>query len=49
MLVSPAGLNNPDMSLANLCKLSKAGLTRSGLNHRLKKLLELAEEIKEEN
>lgn len=40
-------LNNPDMSLANLCKLSKAGLTRSGLNHRLKRILELAEDIKD--
>ena len=38
-------LENPDMSLASLCRLSKAKLTRSGLNHRLKKLLELAEEL----
>ncbi len=39
-------LNNPDMSLSALCKLSKEGLTRSGLNHRIHKLIELAEEIK---
>lgn len=39
-------LNNPQTSLSNLCKLSGSGLTRSGLNHRIKKLLELAEEIK---
>ena len=39
-------LNNPDMSLSQLCKLSTAGLTRSGLNHRISKLLQLAEEIK---
>ncbi|MBQ5911405.1 MAG: DNA-binding protein WhiA [Clostridia bacterium] len=38
-------LNNPDMSLNDLCKLSKVRLTRSGLNHRLQKLLEMAEEI----
>ncbi len=38
-------LNNPDMSLANLCKLSKARLTRSGLNHRLQKLIEMAEDL----
>jgi len=38
-------LNNPDMSLANLCKLSKTRLTRSGLNHRLQKLLEMAEDL----
>ena len=39
-------LNNPDMSLSNLCKLSSTNLTRSGLNHRLKKLLEIASNIK---
>lgn len=38
-------LNNPEMSLAALCKLSKARLTRSGLNHRLQKLIALAEEL----
>ena len=38
-------LNNPDMSLASLCKLSKARLTRSGLNHRLQKLIEMAEDL----
>ncbi len=39
-------LNNPELSLSALCKLSKTPITRSGLNHRLKKLLEIAEEIK---
>lgn len=38
-------LTNPDMSLANLCRLSKARLTRSGLNHRLQKLIEMAEDL----
>lgn len=38
-------LNNPDMSLSSLCKLSKTRLTRSGLNHRLQKILEMAEEL----
>lgn len=38
-------LNNPEMSLSALCKLSKTGLTRSGLNHRIQKLIEMAEEI----
>lgn len=39
-------LENPDMSLSSLCKLSKARLTRSGLNHRLQKLIALADELK---
>ena len=39
-------LNNPDASLAGLSRMSKAGLTRSGFNHRMKKLLQLAENIK---
>ena len=38
-------LNNPEMSLSDLCRLSEARLTRSGLNHRLQKLLEMAEEL----
>ncbi len=38
-------LNNPDMSLSSLCKLSKTRLTRSGLNHRLQKIIEMAEEL----
>ncbi len=38
-------LKNPGASLATLAGLSKTGLTRSGLNHRIKKLLEIAEEI----
>lgn len=38
-------LNNPEMSLSALCKLSKTRLTRSGLNHRIQKLIEMAEEI----
>lgn len=39
-------LANPEMSLSSLCKLSKAGLTRSGLNHRIQKLIRLSEDIK---
>jgi DNA-binding protein WhiA len=39
-------LSHPEMSLSALCKLSKAGLTRSGLNHRISKLIKLAEDIK---
>ena len=38
-------LNNPDLSLSDLCKLSKTPITRSGLNHRIKKLMDLAEEL----
>ncbi len=39
-------LNNPDLSLSALCKLSKTPITRSGLNHRIQKLIELANDIK---
>lgn len=39
-------LENPEMSLSSLCKLSKARLTRSGLNHRLQKLIEMAQDLK---
>lgn len=34
---------NPEASLSELCRLSKQKLTRSGFNHRMQKLLEIAE------
>ena len=37
-------LENPDLSLMGLCKLPGSNLTRSGINHRMKKILELAKE-----
>ena len=37
---------NPDMSLSGLCKLSSSHLTRSGFNHRMNRLLEIAKEVK---
>ncbi len=40
---------NPDASLSELCKLSRVSITRSGLNHRLKKIIDIANEIKAEN
>lgn len=39
-------LQNPDMSLSGLCKLSSSHLTRSGFNHRMNKILEIANEVK---
>ncbi len=39
-------LENPELSLSALCKLSKTPITRSGLNHRIKKLIELSEDLK---
>lgn len=36
-------LENPEASLSELCRLSKQKLTRSGFNHRMQKLLEMAE------
>lgn len=47
-LISAAILrkNNPDASLKELCTLSGEGLTVSGLNHRLNKIMEIYEEQK---
>ena len=42
--VAKLRLENPDLSLSALSKLSKAKLTRSGINHRMKKLLEIINE-----
>ncbi len=38
-------LDNPDASLAELVRISDEGLTRSGLNHRLQKIVSIAENI----
>lgn len=40
-------LAHPDASLRELCELSDGKLSRSGLNHRLKKLCELADQLAE--
>lgn len=39
-------LENQDLSLSELCGLFPEPITRSGLNHRLKKLAKIAEEIR---
>ena len=39
-------LNNPDSSLKELCSVSNEPITVSGLNHRLKKIMEIYDEIK---
>ena len=36
--------DNPEASLAELSRLS--GMSRSGVNHRLKKIVEIAQQIK---
>ena len=36
---------NPDLTLKELCKVSKAPITVSGLNHRLKRIIEIYEEM----
>ena len=38
-------MENPEVSLAELCGMLKAPISRSGVNHRLKKLIEIAESI----
>ena len=35
--------NNPDATLKELCTISEVPITISGLNHRLKKIMEIAE------
>ncbi len=40
-------MDNPDSSLAELCRLSPFPITVSGLNHRLKKLIEIYKEVKQ--
>lgn len=40
-------LENPESSLSELCALHSAELSRSGLNHRLKKLSKIAESLRE--
>lgn len=37
---------NPNASLSELCKIYSEPITRSGLNHRLKKIIDIAEELK---
>lgn len=39
-------LDNPESSLSELCVLHKSEISRSGLNHRLKKLSVIAEELR---
>ena len=39
-------LENPEMSLSELCGLFPEPISRSGLNHRLKKLSKLAEDLR---
>ncbi len=40
-------LDNPYAPLSELCKISDVPITRSGLNHRLGKIIEIAEQLKE--
>lgn len=39
-------VENPEMSLSELCRMFPEKISRSGLNHRLKKLSKLAEELR---
>lgn len=42
-------LENPDASLNALAELSKTSVSRSAMNHRLKKIIQISEEITEKN
>ena len=39
-------LANPSSSLSELCRISGNRITRSGLSHRFKKIIELSKEVK---
>ena len=39
-------LNNPDMSLGDIQKELDEDISRSGVNHRLNKLIEIADKLK---
>lgn len=41
-------LNNPESSLSELCGMYNPPISRSGLNHRLKRLSRIAEELRED-
>ncbi len=41
-------IENPDMSLRELCEALEAPISRSGVNHRLKRISEIAEELKKQ-
>ena len=40
--------DNPDASLSSLCSLSEENISRSGMNHRLQKLVKIANALKED-
>lgn len=40
--------NNPDASLSDLCALCNGAISRSGMNHRLKKIIDIAEDKKKD-
>ncbi len=44
--VAQLRLENPELSLSELCEISGLGLSRSGMNHRLKKIIEIADHLK---
>jgi DNA-binding protein WhiA len=46
MAAATLRIENPDMSLSELCEVARPKVSRSGLYHRIKKLSTMAEEIK---
>lgn len=44
--VAVARRDNPDASLSALCEIIGGGISRSGINHRLQRIIEVAEEAK---
>lgn len=46
--IAEARIQNPDISLVELGKILERPLGKSGVNHRLKKIIEIAEKLKED-
>lgn len=46
--VAKIRLENPEMSLRELCEIIPSGISRSGLNHRLKRLSKMAQDLRQE-
>ena len=44
--VAELRLDNPELSLSELCEISNTGLTKSGMNHRFKKITEIADNLR---
>jgi DNA-binding protein WhiA len=47
--VAEVRVNNPEVPLSELCKLTSVPMSKSGINHRLQKIIDIANKLKEED